>query len=121
MMHCLHLISNHCLLHVVVQVNWTISRAMSVTEGDVVKLHGAAFGEYANEVAIGVDCSQPIATDVEPGMNASMLLVELCELPHFVLLPPCVQLFLAMISTSLLEPRFTSVMLELAKASQVMN
>ena len=54
---------------VVIQVNWTISQAISVTEGDVVILCGEAFGIYANEVAIGVDCSETIATDVEPGMN----------------------------------------------------
>ena len=67
----------------VIQVNWTISRAISVTEGDVnvVRLRGAAFGAYSIEVAIGVDCSETIATDVEPGMDtisvtdASMLLV----------------------------------------------
>ena len=70
------------LFLVAVQVNWTISRAISVTEGDVVELRGKAFGLYANEVAIGVDCSETIATDVEPGMDtisvtdASMLLVR---------------------------------------------
>ena len=66
---------------VVIQVNWTISRAISVTEGDVVRLRGEAFGVYADEVVIGVECSETIATDVEPGMDtisvtdASMLLV----------------------------------------------
>ena len=45
------------------------------------RLKGEAFGLYANEVAIGVECSEKIATNVEPGMNtisgtdASMLLV----------------------------------------------
>ena len=63
------------------RVNFTTSRAISVTEEDVVRLHGKAFGVYANEVAIGVDCSAAIATDAEPGMDtisvtdASMLLV----------------------------------------------
>ena len=52
-----------------------------MTEGDVVRLQGEAFGIYANEIAIGVECSETIATDVEPGMDtisvtdASMLLV----------------------------------------------
>ena len=69
------------LLLVVVQVNFTVSRAISVTEGDVVRLSGEVFGIYANEVAIGFECSETIATDVEPGMDtisgtdASMLLV----------------------------------------------
>ena len=35
----------------------------------MVRLRGEAFGIYANEVAIGVDCSETIATDVEPGMD----------------------------------------------------
>ena len=66
---------------VVIRVNWTTSRAISVTEGDVVRLRGEAFGVYADEVVIGVECSETIATDVEPGMDtisgtdASMLLV----------------------------------------------
>ena len=69
------------LLPVVVRVNFTVSRAISVTEGDVVRLCGEAFGIYANKIAIGVECSETIATDVEPGMDtisvtdASMLLV----------------------------------------------
>ena len=68
-------------LLVVIQVNWRVSRAILVTEGDVVRLSGEAFGIYASEVAIGVECSETIATDVEPGMDtisgtdASMLLV----------------------------------------------
>ena len=47
----------------------------------MVRLFGEAFGIYANEIAIGVECSEAIATDVEPGMDtisgtdASMLLV----------------------------------------------
>ena len=47
----------------------------------MVTLRGEAFGIYVNEVAIGVECSETIATDVEPGMgtisvtDASMLLV----------------------------------------------
>ena len=47
----------------------------------MVELSGEAFGMYANEVAISVDCSETVATDVEPGMDtisvtdASMLLV----------------------------------------------
>ena len=71
----------HSLLHTVVQVNWTISRAITVTEGDVVRLRGEAFGIYADEVVIGVECSETIATDAEPGKDtisvydASMLLV----------------------------------------------
>ena len=40
-----------------------------MTEGDVVRLRGEAFGVYADEIAIGVDCSETIATDVEPGMD----------------------------------------------------
>ena len=73
--------STHSLLIIVVQVNWTISRVISVTEGDVMRLSGEAFGIYANEVQIDVECSETIATDVEPGMDtisgtdASMLLV----------------------------------------------
>ena len=69
------------LLHIVVQVNWTLSQIISVTEGEVVRLRGEAFGIYANEIAIGVVCSETIATDVEPGMDtisvtdASLLLV----------------------------------------------
>ena len=52
-----------------------------MTEGETVRLRGQAFGIYANEVAIGVDCSETIATAAEPGMgtisvtDASMLLV----------------------------------------------
>ena len=67
---------------VVIRVNFTTSRAITVTEGDVVRLRGRAFGVYANPVAIGVDCSETIATDVEPGKDtisgtdASMLLVR---------------------------------------------
>ena len=47
----------------------------------MVRLRGEAFGIYANELVIGVDCSENIATDVDPGMDtisvtdASMLLV----------------------------------------------
>ena len=73
--------TTHSLFLIVVQVNWTTSQAIKVTEGDVVRLRGEAFGIYANEIAIGVDCSETIATDVEPGMgtipvtDASMLLV----------------------------------------------
>ena len=69
------------MLLVVVQVNWTISQTINVTEGDVVILSGEAFGIYANEIAVGVECSETIATDVEPGMDtisvtdASVLLV----------------------------------------------
>lgn len=37
-----------------------------------VKLSGEAFGIYANPIAIGVDCSETIATDVEPGMDTIM-------------------------------------------------
>ena len=75
------LLTSHALLLVVVQVSFTISQAISVTEGDVVELRGEAFGAYAHEIAIGVECSEVIATNVEPGMdtmsgtNASMLLV----------------------------------------------
>ena len=71
----------HTVVFVVVRVNFTISRTISVTEGDVVRLRGEAFGNYANEVAIGVECSETIVTDVEPGMDiisgtdASMLRV----------------------------------------------
>ena len=61
--------TSHLLLLVVIRVNFTTSRAISATEGDVVRLRGQAFGIYANEVAIGVDCSETIATDVEPGMD----------------------------------------------------
>ena len=73
--------STHSILLIVIQVNFTTSRAISVTEGAVVRLSGEAFGIYADKIAIGVDCSETIATDVEPGMDtisgtdASMLLV----------------------------------------------
>ena len=78
---------HYCLVHliflflIVVQVNFTTSVAISVTEGAVVRLRGEAYGIYANAIAIGVECSETIATDVEPGMDttsgtdASMLLV----------------------------------------------
>ena len=77
------LLSTILYLLTVVQVNWTTSQAIKVTEGDVrvVELRGEAFGIYADEVAIGVECSETIATDVESGMDtisvtdASMLLV----------------------------------------------
>ena len=52
-----------------------------MTEGDVVRLRGEAFGINAIEIEIGVECSEINATDVEPGMDtisvtdASMLLV----------------------------------------------
>ena len=85
MMCCLDL-KQLLLVHIyiiVVQVNFRTSVAISMTEGmyAVVRLRGEAFGIYADEVAIGVDCSETIATDVEPGMgtisvtDASMLLV----------------------------------------------
>ena len=73
--------TSHALLLAVVQVNWTISQLLSVTEGEEVRLRGEAFGFYANEVAIGVGCSETISTDVDPGMDTisvtdvSMLLV----------------------------------------------
>ena len=75
------LFETHSIFLIVVRVNWTISRVISVTEGDVVRLRGEAIGILAIEVAIGVECSETIATDVEPGMDtisvtdASMLLV----------------------------------------------
>ena len=74
--------TTHSLFLIVVQVNFTTSLTISVTEGDVVRLRGEAFGIYANEVAIGVECLAAFATDVEPGMDtksvtdASMLLVR---------------------------------------------
>ena len=67
--------------HIPIQVNFTTSQVISVTEGAVVRLRGEAFGIYADEVVIGVECSQTIVTDIEPGMDtisvtdASMLLV----------------------------------------------
>ena len=72
-----------CIDLAVVQVNFTVSRAISVTEGAVVRLSGEAFGIYANEIVIGVECSETTSTgtDVEPGVDtipgtdASMLLV----------------------------------------------
>ena len=57
-----------------------------MTEGDVVRLRGEAFGIYANEIAFGVECSESIATDVEPGMLACCL-QELSQLPYYILLP----------------------------------
>ena len=75
------LLTSDALLLVVVQVKFTTSQAISVTEGEVVRLRGEAFGIYADEVVIGVECSETIATDVEPGTDtisgndASMLLV----------------------------------------------
>ena len=48
------------------QVNWTISQAISVTEGDTVVLRAEVFGVYAFPIAIGV---KTIATDVQPGMD----------------------------------------------------
>ena len=57
-----------------------------MTEGDVVRLTGEAFGIYANEIAIGVECSESIAPNVEPGMLACCL-QELSQLPYYILLP----------------------------------
>ena len=55
-----------CALSVVVLVNWTISQAVSVTEGDTVVLRAEVFGVYAIPLAIGV---KTIATNVQPGMD----------------------------------------------------
>ena len=41
-----------------------------------VKLSAQAFGFYANEIALGIDCSETIATEVEPGMNTFMLQIN---------------------------------------------
>ena len=62
---------SHALFSSVVRVNWTISRPITVTEGDnvTVSLSGEAFGLYANPIAIGVICAEVIATDVEPGKD----------------------------------------------------
>ena len=50
------------------QVNWTISQAISVTEGDTVVLRAEVFGVYAIPLAIGV---KTIGTNVQPGMDTT--------------------------------------------------
>ena len=70
---CAYVHPSHAMFSSVVRVNWTISRPINVTEGDnvTVRLSGAAFGFYANPIAIGVICAEVIATDVEPGMDTT--------------------------------------------------
>ena len=60
-----------CIVSLVVLINWTISEAIKVTEGEgvVLSLSGEAFGIYANPIAIGVICAETIATDVQPGID----------------------------------------------------
>ena len=91
-----------------------------MTEGDVVRLRGEAFGIYANEIAIGVDCSETIATDVEPGMD-TITGTDASTCYHLVttLLPPGVQPFLAESLAILLGSSFTSVISLIQEASHV--
>ena len=70
----LHALRISPFLAIVVYINWTISEAIQVTEGQGVEvtLSGEAVGVYANPIAIGVVCAETIATDVEPGTSASI-------------------------------------------------
>ena len=57
-----------------IHVNWTLSEAVKVTEGDGVEVHlsAEAFGIYANPISIGVVCTEIVAnaaTDLDPGMG----------------------------------------------------
>ena len=70
----LYIHAYYALFPSVVYVNWTISEAVKVTEGDGVEVHlsGEAFGIYANPITIGVVCSATVAnaaTDLDPGMD----------------------------------------------------
>ena len=62
------------LCPVAVQVRWTISDAISVTEGQAVRLRAEVLGIYAIPIAIGV---KAIATSVQPGMEATYRLLIL--------------------------------------------
>ena len=70
---CAYVYPSHALFSSVVLVNWTISQPNNVTEGDnvTVGLSGAAFGFYANPIAITVICAEVNANDVEPGMDTT--------------------------------------------------
>ena len=70
----MHFVVSACT---VVQVNWTISEAISVTEGDVVRLSAEVFGRYAIVIAIGVDCTGTLATNVKPGMDTVSMILEM--------------------------------------------
>ena len=54
-----------------IKINWTISDAIKVTEGDGVEvsLTAQAFGVYAIPITIGVMCTGDTDSDEEPGMN----------------------------------------------------
>ena len=58
-------------LPTVVEVNFTISQLILVTEGDgvEVRLRGEAFGIYANPIEIGVICEPVQATGVAAGRD----------------------------------------------------
>ena len=98
---CLKVACTFPLLAIVVYINWTISEAIQVTEGQGVEvtLSGEAVGVYANPIAIGVVCAETIATDVEPGTSASiacfagliaMTDLHACIYYHMLLLFVCI-------------------------------
>ena len=53
----------------VIEVNWTMSEHIEVTEGDgvEVRLRAEAFGFYANPIQVGVICAPTLGTGVEAG------------------------------------------------------
>ena len=62
------------LFSVVIEVNWTISETIEVTEGNGVEvsLTAQAFGLYANPIAIGVVCTETVITGEVSGMEAKL-------------------------------------------------
>ena len=58
-------------LSTVVEVNFTISQPIMVTEGDAVKvrLRGEAFGFYANPIEIGVICAPVDVSGLPAGVD----------------------------------------------------
>ena len=107
-----------------VEVHWTTSGTIPVTEGDgvEVRLSGQAIGLYANPIAIGFICTDGIATGIEPSGVWT-------PLPHGhaynwvcnLTLPCYVQPSLAETSTSQLEPSCTSLILTHLEASHAIK
>ena len=65
-----------CLMHELfpspdIEVSWTISEPIPVTEGDKggVRLRAEAFGVYANPIQIGVVCAPTQVTGVPAGRD----------------------------------------------------
>ena len=78
----------YCLMHKLfpspdIEVNWTSSEPIEVTEGDgvEVRLRAEAFGIYANPIQIGVVCAPtqvtgvPAGRETFPGFDTSIIYV----------------------------------------------